>query len=133
MYNKLDKACLLAYPVVSSRRLEQKEVGRLTQMVAHPPLEGLSSGEATGSPLAELFPEILGEVRDRTTLDLYEVPVAEVEHVERETESYLAWVIVLGFVAYAIALYWAHRCNRRGGDPFIKYSLVRGFIVRCYK
>ena len=81
MYSKLDKTCLLAYPVVSNRRLEQKEVGRLTQMVAHPPLEGLSSGEATGSPLAELFPEILGEVRDRTTLDLYEVPVAEVEHV----------------------------------------------------
>src|SRR5918994_1907764 len=129
MYNKLDKTCLLAYPVVSSRRLEQKEVGRLTQMVAHPPLEGLSSEEGTGSLLPDLFPEILGEVRERTTLDLYEVPIAEVEHVERETESYVAWVIVLGFVAYAIALYWAHRCNRRGGDPVIRFSLARGFGV----
>jgi hypothetical protein len=133
MYNKLDKTCLLAYPIVSIRRLEQKEVGRLTQMVAHSPLEGLSSEEAPGSLLPNPFPEILGEVRERTTLDLYEVPIAEVEHVERETESYVAWVIVLGFVAYAIALYWAHKCNRRGGDPVIRFSLARGFIVRCYK
>ena len=57
----------------------------------------------------------------------------EVEHVERETESYVAWVIVLGFVAYALALYWADRCNRRGGDPAIKFSVLRGFIVKCYK
>jgi hypothetical protein len=105
----------------------------LTQMVAHSPLEGLSSEEAPGSLLPNPFPEILGEVRERTTLDLYEVPIAEVEHVERETESYVAWVIVLGFVAYAIALYWAHKCNRRGGDPVIRFGLARGFIVRCYK
>jgi hypothetical protein len=60
-------------------------------------------------------------------------PLAEVEHVERETESYVAWVIVLGFVAYALALYWADRCNRRGGDPVIRFSVLRGFIVKCYK
>jgi hypothetical protein len=69
-------------------------------MVAHPPLEELSLEELTG-----LLPE------------LYEAPLAEVEHVERETESYVAWVIVLGFVAYALALYWADRCNRRGRRP----------------
>ena len=92
----------------------------MTVMVAHPPLEDISLEEG---PLS-------GE---RTTPDFYEVPVAEVEHVERETESYVAWVIVLGFVAYAIALYWAHKCERRGGDPVIKFSLVRGFIVRCIK
>ena len=95
-----------------------KEVGGLTVMVAHPPLEDISLEETPA-----LF----------ATPDFYEVPVAEVEHVERETESYVAWVIVLGFVAYAIALYWAHKCERRGGDPVIKFSLVRGFIVRCIK
>jgi len=62
--------------------------------------------------------------------DLYEAPFAEVEHVERETESYVAWVVVLGFVAYAIALYWAHKCNRRGGDPQITFSALRGFRVQ---
>ena len=65
--------------------------------------------------------------------DVYEAPVAEVEHVERETESYVAWVVVLGFVAYAIALYWAHKCNRRGGDPSITFSALRGFVVKCRK
>jgi hypothetical protein len=65
--------------------------------------------------------------------DLYEPPIAEVEHVERETESYVAWVIVLGFVAYAIALYWAHKCRRRGGDPSIAFSALKGFIVKCRK
>ena len=65
--------------------------------------------------------------------DLYEAPIAEVEHVERETESYVAWVVVLGFVAYAIALYWAHKCKRKGGDPSITFSALRGFIVKCRK
>ena len=87
----------------------------MTVMVAHPPVEDVF--EAT----EVLLP------------DLYEAPVAEVEQVERESESYLAWVIVLGFVAYALALYWAHRCNRRGGDPSITFSLLRGFVVRCYR
>ena len=77
--------------------------------------------------------EALSEARERMAPDLYEVPMAEVEHVERETESYLAWVIVLGFVAYALALYWADKCNRRGGDPVIRFSVLRGFIVKCIK
>ena len=89
----------------------------MTVMVAHPPLEELTLEGSTGLMLPEL----------------YEAPVAEVEHVERETESYVAWVIVLGFVAYALALYWADRCNRRGGDPVIRFSVLRGFIVKCYK
>jgi hypothetical protein len=101
----------------SPRRRERKEVGRLTVMVDHPPLEELSLEESTGLMLPEL----------------YEAPLAEVEHVERETESYVAWVIVLGFVAYAIALYWAERCNRRGGDPVIRFSILRGFIGKCHK
>lgn len=105
----------------------------MTVMVAHPPLEDLSLEEATGLLLPDLFAEDLSEARERTSPDLYEVPVAEVEHVERETESYVAWVIVLGFVAYALALYWADRCNRRGGDPVIKFSFLRGFIVKCYR
>jgi sterol desaturase/sphingolipid hydroxylase (fatty acid hydroxylase superfamily) len=89
-------------------------VVEVTVMVAHTPVEGISLEKVAG------FPE------------LYKVPVAEVDLVERETEPYLWWVIVLGFVAYAIALYWAHRCNRRGGDPSISFGL-RGFVVRCYR
>ena len=89
----------------------------MTATIAHPTLEDLSQEDVTEL----LLP------------DLYEVPIAEVEHVERETESYLAWVIVLGFVAYALVLYWADKCNRRGGDPVIRFSLLRGFIVKCYK
>ncbi len=88
----------------------------MTVMATHPPLEEASLEETT----RVLLP------------DLYEVPVAEVEHVERETESYLWWVIVLGFVAYALALYWAHRCSRRGGDPSITFTW-RGFVVKCYR
>ena len=85
-------------------------------MIARPPLE-----------------EALPGTEERLAPDLYEAPVAEIEHVERETESYVAWVIVLGFAAYALALYWAHSCKRRGGDPDIKFSVLKGFIVRCVK
>ncbi len=70
------------------------------------------------------------EAVERLLPDLYEVPTAEVEHVERETESYVVWIVVLGFVAYALALYWAHKCNRRGGDPQITYSVLKGFVVK---
>ena len=87
----------------------------MTEMIARPPLEAPPGTE------------------ERLAPDLYEAPFAEVEHLERETESYVAWVIVLGFVAYALALYWAHRCKRRGGDPDIKFSVLKGFIVRCVK
>jgi hypothetical protein len=111
-----------------------KEVGGLTVTVAHPPLEDISLEEAPEHLLPDLFhEETLSEARERTTPDLYEVPIAEVEHVERETESYVAWIIVLGFVAYALVLYWADKCNRRGGDPIIKFSVLRGFIVKCIK
>lgn len=102
-------------------------------MFADPLLESLTSEEATELLLPGLFAEDLGGVRERMTPDLYEVPIAEVEHVERETESYVAWVIVLGFVAYALALLWADRCSRRGGDPVIRFSAVKGFIVKCRK
>jgi hypothetical protein len=85
-------------------------------MIARPPLE-----------------DALPEAKERLAPDLYEAPFAGVEHVERETESYVAWVVVLGFVTYALVLYWAHRCNRRGGDPNIKFSVLKGFIVRCVK
>ena len=95
----------------------QQEGGRkLTVTIARPSLEDALPG-----------------VGESLIPDLYEAPVAEVEHVERETESYVAWVIVLGFVAYALALYWAQRCKRRGGDPNIKFSVLKGFIVRCVK
>jgi hypothetical protein len=98
-----------------------KEVGSLTVTVAHPPLEVISLEAAPELLLPDLFvEEPLSEARERTTPDFYEVPIAEVEHVERETESYVAWIIVLGFVAYALVLYWADKCNRRGGDPIIK-------------
>ena len=89
-----------------------KEVGALTVMVTPPSPE---------------------EAVERLLPDLYEVPTAEVEHVERETESYVVWIVVLGFVAYALALYWAHKCHRRGGDPQITYSVLKGFVVKCRK
>ena len=95
----------------------QQEGGwKLTVMITRPPLEDAMPG-----------------TEERLAPELYEAPVAEVEHVERETEAYVAWVIVLGFVAYALALYWAHRCKRRGGDPNIKFSVLKGFIVKCVK
>lgn len=94
--------------------MTSKEV--VTVMVAHPAMEDVSLQEAR-----LLLP------------DLYEAPVAELEHVERETESYVAWVIVLGFVAYALVLYWAEKCRRKGGDPAIRFSALRGFIVKCRK
>ena len=99
-------------------------------MVVHPPVEDVST-EAAKLLLSDL--SAVDGTGERLAPDLYEAPVAEVEHVERETESYVAWVIILGFVAYAIALYWAHKCERRGGDAVIRYSVFRGFIVRCHK
>jgi hypothetical protein len=111
-----------------------KEVVGLTVMVAHPPLEEVSSEETTELLRPDLFVEdAFPEGEEPLAPDLYEAPIAEVEHVERETESYVAWVIVLGFVAYAIALYWANRCDRKGGDPSIKFSVLKGFIVKCRK
>ena len=102
----------------------------MTVMVVHPPVEDVST-EAAKLLLSDL--SAVDGTGERLAPDLYEAPVAEVEHVERETESYVAWVIILGFVAYAIALYWAHRCERRGGDPSIKFSLLKGFKVICRK
>src|SRR5215218_6393245 len=101
---------------------------RLTVMVAHPVLEGVSPEETTKLLLPDIFVEDdLSGAKERLAPNLYEAPVAEVDHVERETESYIAWIIVLGFVAYALAVYWAHRCSKRGGDPVIKFSVLRGF------
>ena len=74
--------------------------------------------------------DALPEAEESLAPNLYEAPIAEVEHVERETESYVLWVVVLGFVAYALALYWAHRCHRRGGDPQITFSVLKGFRVQ---
>ena len=106
----------------------------MTVVVAHPLLEDVSSEEAAKHLLPDIFgEEALSESGERKASNLYEAPEAEVEHVERETESYLAWIIVLGFVTYAIALYWAAKCNRMGGDPSIKFSLLRGFVIRCYR
>jgi len=100
-------------------------------MVAHPVLEGVSPEETTKLLLPDIFVEDdLSGAKERLAPNLYEAPVAEVDHVERETESYIAWIIVLGFVAYALAVYWAHRCSKRGGDPVIKFSVLRGFGVR---
>ena len=106
----------------------------MTVMVAHPHLEDVSSEEATKLLHPDPFVEdALSESGERLASNLYESPVARVENVERETESYVAWIIVLGFVAYALALYWAGRCKRSGGDPSITFSLLRGFVVRCYR
>jgi hypothetical protein len=103
--------------------------GRIT---TPPGTEGGKQGDCNGCSSAA-GGTLPGGIDGALTGALRGPPLAEVEHVERETESYVAWVIVLGFVAYALALYWADRCNRRGGDPVIRFSVLRGFIVKCYK
>ncbi len=60
-------------------------------------------------------------------LDFYEPPVAELDHIEHESESYW-WVIVLLFSA---ALAWAAYCKSTGGRPVIS-ATWRGFLVKCY-
>ena len=59
--------------------------------------------------------------------DFYEAPVARLDHIEHQSESYW-WVLVLVFAA---ALAWAAYCKSTGGNPVIR-ATWRGFIVRCY-
>ncbi len=86
----------------------------MTVGVLSPSVEGLMREEAV-RPLA---------------LDVYEAPTAELDHIQLEEEPWW-WVIVLGFVAYGITLWWADRCRRQGGNPSITFKWYRGYKVSC--
>ena len=95
----------------------------MTEMVAHP------SGEEVTEALVWDLPagDVLSGVAGSMVPDLYEPPVAVLDHIEHESESYW-WIIVLFFSA---ALAWAAYCRSTGGHPVIR-ATWSGFIVRCY-
>jgi hypothetical protein len=102
---------------------EREEVDQVTEMVAHP-----SRKEVTEALVRDLQAgDVLSGVAGSRVADLYEPPVAVLDHIEHESESYW-WVIVMLFSA---ALAWAAYCRSTGGHPVIR-ATWRGFIVRCY-
>jgi hypothetical protein len=102
---------------------EREEVDQVTEMVAHP-----SRKEVTEALARDLQAgDVLSGVAGSRVADLYEPPVAVLDHIEHESESYW-WVIVMLFSA---ALAWAAYCRSTGGHPVIR-ATWRGFIVRCY-
>jgi hypothetical protein len=102
---------------------EREEVDQVTEMVAHP-----SRKEVTEALVRDLQAgDVLSGVAGSRVADLYEPPVAVLDHIEHESESYW-WVVVLLFSA---ALAWAAYCRSTGGHPVIR-ATWRGFIVRCY-
>jgi hypothetical protein len=102
---------------------EREEVDQVTEMVAHP------SGKEVTEALVRDLPagDVLSEMASSMVPDLYEPPVAGLDHIEPEGESYW-WVLVLLFSA---ALAWAAYCRSTGGHPVIR-ATWSGFIVRCY-
>ena len=95
----------------------------MTVMVAHP-----SRGEVTEALVRDLpAADAISGMAGSMVPDLYEAPVAELDHIEFESESYW-WVIVAVFAA---ALAWAAYCKSTGGDPVIR-ATWSGFIVKCY-
>ena len=68
------------------------------------------------------------KVAEAMVPDFYEPPVAGLDHVEHQSESYW-WVVVLIFAA---ALSWAAYCRSTGGHPVIR-ATWSGYIVRCYR
>jgi hypothetical protein len=102
---------------------EREEVDQVTVMVAHPPREEVTEALVWDSRVGDAISGMSGSM----VPDLYEPPVAELDHIEHESESYW-WVLVLVFAA---ALAWAAYCRQTGGRPVIR-ATWRGFIVRCY-
>jgi hypothetical protein len=106
---------------IASRKRE--EVDQVTEMVVHP-----SRKEVTEALVRDVQGgDALSEMAGRRVPDLYEPPVAVLDHIEHESESYW-WVIVVFFSA---ALAWAAYCKSTGGHPVIR-ATWRGFIIRCY-
>jgi len=92
-------------------------------MVVHP-----SRKEVTGALVRDLQAgDVFSGMASSKVADPYEPPVAVLDHIEHESESYW-WIVVLLFSA---ALAWAAYCRSQGGHPVIR-ATWRGFIVRCY-
>lgn len=73
---------------------------------------------------------LLEEAKDLLTSNLYEAPTAKTEHLERARESWV-WLVVLGFVAFAVALAWESYCIWEGGEPYINFNWWEGFTITC--
>ena len=95
----------------------------MTEMVVHPLRKEVTQALVRDLPVGDVLSGVAGSI----VPDLYEPPVAVLDHNEHESESYW-WVIVLLFSA---ALAWATYCRSTGGHPVIR-ATWRGFIVRCY-
>ena len=92
-------------------------------MVVHHPQERVAEALVRDLPPGDAIYGMAGSM----VPVVYEPPVAGLDHIEHESESYW-WIIVLLFGA---ALAWAAYCKTTGGHPVIR-ATWRGFIVRCY-
>ncbi len=92
-------------------------------MVVYPARKEVSEALVRELPAGD----VLSGMASSRTADLYEPPVAVLDHIEHESESYW-WVIVMLFSA---ALAWAAYCRSQGGHPTIS-ATWRGFVIRCY-
>ena len=102
---------------------EREEVDQVTEMVAHPSRKGV-----TEALVGELQAgDVLSGMAGGGAADLYEPPVAVLDHIEHESESYW-WIVV---VLFSAALAWAAYCRSTGGNPVIR-ATWRGYIIRCY-
>ena len=95
----------------------------MTVMVAHPLRKEVTEALVRDLPAGDAISGLAGGM----VPDLYEAPVAELDHIERESESY--WYVIV--LLFAAALAWAAYCRHRGGHPVIR-ATWSGFIVRCY-
>ena len=95
----------------------------MTVMVAHPLREEVTEALVRDLQAGEAISGMAGSMVPHP----YEPPVAELDVIEHESESYW-WVLV---VAFAAALAWAAYCRHTGGHPVIR-ATWRGFIIRCY-
>ena len=102
---------------------EREEVDQVTVMAVDPPREGVTEALVRDLSVGDA---IFGMAQSMVP-DFYEAPVARLDHIEHQSESYW-WVLVLVFAA---ALAWAAYCKSTGGNPVIR-ATWRGFIVRCY-
>jgi hypothetical protein len=95
----------------------------VTEMVAHPSREEVTEALVRDLPAGCVLSGMAGS----RVPDLYEPPVAALDAIEHESESYW-WVIV---VLFSAALAWAAYCRSTGGHPVIRPTW-RGYIIRCY-
>ncbi|MDQ3864813.1 MAG: hypothetical protein M3317_15195 [Actinomycetota bacterium] len=102
---------------------EREEVDQVAVMVAHPQGEEVKEALVRDLPAGDAIFGTAGSM----VPDYYEPPVAGLDHIEHESESFW-WVIV---VAFAAALAYAAYCRHTGGHPVIR-ATWRGFIIKCY-